>query len=88
MKTREDFIKQLRQSSNFKAALSAARTPEERAQIKALTEEFVQSFADVLGPLIERTQEDPEFAHQLERSLAEKQIVFSSTDPNVSGSMD
>jgi len=88
MKNRQDFIKHLRQSDKFKAALSAARTPEERAQVKALTEEFVGGFADVLGPIIERAQNDPEFAQQLGRSLAGQQIVLSTSDSVISGSTD
>lgn len=85
MRTKSDFIKRLRQSPTFKAALAAAKTPEEKATVAAAAEEFVSSFAEILAPLIERAQNDPEFAAQLGRQLAEQHGVVTS-EPAKSGS--
>jgi len=88
MRNKEDFIKRLQQSDRFKSALAAARSPAEKAQVKALVEEFVSGFAEVLGPLIERAETDSEFAQQLGRSLVEQKVVLSTSDPVTSGSTE
>jgi hypothetical protein len=86
MKNRLDFIKHLHESATFKAALRAAPTDAERAQIKATAEQFVDSFAAVLAPLIERAERDPVFAEQLGRRLVGEVEVVTASDPATSGS--
>lgn len=86
MRKRSDFIQRLHQSEKFKLALNQARTEEERQAVQAATEQFVTTFADILGPLIERVEQDPEFARQLGQALVEKQNVVTTSDPATSGS--
>lgn len=86
MRNRSDFIKRLHESPRFKAALEMARTDEERKTIQAAAEQFVDSFASVLAPLIDRAENDPEFAEQLGRRLVDPQGVVTASDPALSGS--
>lgn len=88
MRKREDFIQRLHENAKFKHALEQARTEEERKAIAAATEKFVATFADILGPLIERAEQDPLFAEQLGRALSENQHVVTSSDPPKSGSTE
>lgn len=88
MRNRAEFLKRLHESDKFKDAMGRARTDEERQKVQAAVDAFVGSFADVLGPLIERAQSDPEFAQQLGRVLAERQQVVTTSDPPKSGSAE
>lgn len=88
MRKRSDFIQRLHQSEKFKHALAQAKDDKERAAIRAATEQFVSAFADVLGPLIERAEQDPEFARQLGQALVERQSVVTTSDPVKSGSSE
>jgi hypothetical protein len=87
MHTRLEFLQRLRSSEKYALALKSARTDAERAAIAATVEEFVGSFAEVLGPLIARSQSDPEFARQLNEVLNERQHVVTG-GPTTSGSMN
>jgi hypothetical protein len=86
MKTREDFIKRLREDPKYREALGRARTAEERKAISRIVEGFVGSFANVLGPAIEQAEQDPAFATKLGRALIEKQDVLSKSQQHTSGS--
>ena len=85
MRSRQDFIKMLRSSPNYRAALGKARNSEERKLVSAVVEEFVGNFGELLGPLIERAQQDPAFAQQLGKALINDNDVLS-TDGPTSGS--
>ena len=87
MKTREDFVKRLREDPRYREALGRARTVAERKAISELVESFVGSAGAILGPIIEQSQNDPEFASQLARALLEKQGVLSKSQPVASGSI-
>lgn len=86
MRKRSDFIDRLHQSEKFKHALAQARDENERKAIQAATEQFVATFADILGPMIERAEQDPDFARQLGQALVEGQNVVTTSDPAKSGS--
>jgi hypothetical protein len=87
MKTREDFIKRLREDPSYREALGRARNAEERKAISRLVEEFVGNFAEVLAPAIAQAESDPDFAAKLGRALVEKQDVLSKqSQAPVSGS--
>jgi len=86
MKNRKEFIERLHADPKYQEALAAARTDAERQQVAGMVEAFVGSFADILGPLIERAESDPIFAEQLGRSLIEQRDVVSTSDPATSGS--
>lgn len=88
MRRKEDFIDRLHNADKFKAALAAARSEAERRMVKALVEEFVTSFAEVLAPLIDKAQTDPKFAQQLGRSISENSDVLSTSNSVISGSTD
>lgn len=88
MKTRDDFIKRLHQTERFQAAVLAARTEEERRAVIAAAEQFVDSFAVVLAPLIERAENDHEFAQQLAGQLISRSAVITiNKPPALSGSI-
>jgi len=86
MKTRKDFIDGLHENEQFKRAMSMARTPAEKKMVADMVEGFVAGFADVLGPLIARAENDPVFAEQLGRSIIANKDVVSSNEPATSGS--
>jgi hypothetical protein len=86
MKTREDFIKSLRENPQYREALGRARNVEERKAISRIVEGFVGSFAGVLGPAIEQAEQDPTFAAKLGRALVEKQDVLNKSQQPTSGS--
>lgn len=86
MRTREDFLKRLRSSPLYQSALKTAKTPEERKRVIALTEQFVSQFADVLGPMIAKAEDDPAYREQLRRSVAAGEDVVTSEDKIPSGS--
>lgn len=86
MKTREDFIKSLKENPQYREALGRARNAEERKAISRIVEGFVSSFADVLGPAIEQAEKDPTFAAKLGKALVEKQDVLNTSPQPVSGS--
>ena len=86
MKTKEDIIKRLRSDPLYQSALKSAKTDDERRRVIALTEGFVGQFAEVLGPFIQRVEDDPVFAERLKRSLATGEEIVSDVEPNVSGS--
>jgi hypothetical protein len=83
---KEDFIKQLRSDPLYQSALKSAKTDAERKHVIEVTEGFVEQFAAVLGPLIEKVEKDPAFAEQLRRSIATGEEIVSDVDPDVSGS--
>lgn len=86
MKTRADFLKRLHEDEAYKGALAGARSDAERARVAQVVEGFVGSFADILGPLIVRAQQDPEFAKQLAKALSEGQRVVTG-EQSTSGSI-
>lgn len=88
MKDRDSFLKRLHENEKYKAALAMARTDAEKQAIRTLAESFVSSFADVLGPLIDKSQHDPLFAERLGQALVERKNVVTSTEPEHSGSID
>jgi hypothetical protein len=85
MRNRAEFIKRLHEDPKFKHALASVKTDAERKAIAHTVEEFVGSFGDVLGPILDRAQNDPEFARQLGQALNERQGVVT-TEPVKSGS--
>ncbi len=85
MQNRDDFLKRLREDPRYKEAIAKARTPAEKQKIVNLVEGFVGSFGEILGPLIERSKIDPEFAQQLGQALSGRQDVVT-TEPVSSGS--
>lgn len=87
MQTRLEFLQRLRNSEKYARALRSARTDAERAAIAATVEEFVGGFAEILGPLIVRAKNDPEFAQQLNQALFERQHVVTDV-PATSGSLN
>ena len=86
MKHRSDFIKRLHESATFKAALLAAASEADREQIIATTEQFVDSFAIVLAPLIARAEQDPAFVEKLGRRLVGEVEVDIATESATTGS--
>ena len=86
MKTREDFIKKLREDGLYKQALAKAKDDKERAAIARIVENMVGTFADVLAPAIARAEKDPVFVEQLKRALVEGEQVVTAVEPEVSGS--
>jgi hypothetical protein len=88
MRNRDEFLKRLHESDKFKEAMAKARTDEERTKVQAAVDAFVVSFADVLGPLIERARSDTEFVRQLGQAVVERQQVLITSDPLKSGSID
>ncbi len=86
MTNRADFLRRLHESPEYRAALSHAGSEAERKAIVAFVNEFVGSFADVLGPLIERASLDPVFASKLGQAVAERRPVVTSTASSTSGS--
>lgn len=86
MRTRSDFIQRLRESEKFKSALATAKDDDERKRLTAAAEQFVDSFASLLVPLIEKAENDPEFAMQLGRQLVERRGLVTASDPAMSGS--
>jgi len=88
MQSKADFIKRLHESESFKRAMSQTRTNGERKRVAAAAEEFISTIAEVVGPLLERLRDDPEFREQLARSLAERQGLVTGTDPVLSGSSE
>jgi hypothetical protein len=80
-----DFTKRLHESPKYKRALELARNDDERRRIATLTNRFVESFAEILAPVIDRAKNDPEFAQQLGQALKERQSVVTS-EPATSGS--
>jgi len=78
MKTRDEFLKRLREDPAYREALGRAQNAGERKTIQKLVEGFVAPFADILGPAIERAENDPEFAAKLGQALVEKQSVLSN----------
>ena len=58
---RDEFIKKIREDGNVKKAIGSVNDAAERRRIKAHTEAFMISFYDnVLGPLHDALQKDPE----------------------------
>lgn len=88
MKTKEDFIKRLRNDPLYKSALKRAGNAEERKRIIAMTEAFVGRFADVLAPMIQRAQSDPKYASELREALRGSQQVVTDVVEHKSGSID
>lgn len=86
MNSGNDFIKKLRSDVLYRQALGRARTPEERKAIASMVEGMVGSIGDVLGPLIDKARQDPEFAKQLGRALAEGGGVLNDVPTKASGS--
>lgn len=86
MRTKADFIKRLREDDLYKQALAKAKDDNERAAIARIVEGMVGNFADKLGPVIERAQNDPVYAEQLKRALVGDQQVLTDIEPEVSGS--
>jgi hypothetical protein len=83
---KEDFLKTLRNDPLYQSALKSAKTDEERKRVIAITEDFVGQFADVLGPLINRAENDPVFREQMKRSLVEDEGVITDVESVASGS--
>lgn len=86
LKSRQDFLRRLYESPGYRHALAQARSDEERKAVAAFVTEFVGSFADVLGPLIDRASRDPAFAAQLGQAVAERRPVVTGTVTAASGS--
>ena len=64
---KEDYIKLLHEDMTFSEILSKATDPKEARYIKAFAEEFMISFMEVMIPLREAYDKDPEgFKKQLE----------------------
>lgn len=58
---KEDYLKALRNDDVFKKVLSQATSEQEKRAIKAYTEDFIVNFFDnVVKPLNEAMQKDPE----------------------------
>lgn len=88
MRNRNDFMKRLHEAERFKQALATARTDAEREAIKTFVEEFVGRFANVLAPMIDRAEKDPDFARQLGKALVEGKGVLSTSELVTSGSTE
>lgn len=86
MSDRDDYIKRLREDSLFKMALAKAKDDKERAAIAAIVEAMVGDFADKLGPITQRVQQDPVFAEQLKRAVVGDQQVLTDIEAAPSGS--
>lgn len=71
MKSKEEFIKNLRSNELYNSALSMAKTNDERAQIIAVTEEFVSNFSEVLCQIADKVKTDDKFKEELFKKLKE-----------------
>ena len=87
MRTKEDFIKRLREDGLYKDALSKAKNDKERAEVSRLVEGMVGQFAELLGPIIARAESDPVFVEELKRALVEGEQVVNDSEPATSGSL-
>lgn len=86
MSDRDEYIKRLREDSLFKMALAKAKDDKERAAISAIVEAMVGDFAEKLGPITKRVQQDPVFAEQLKRAVVGDQQVLTDIEAAPSGS--
>lgn len=86
MSKRNEFIKKLHDNVGFKNATQLARNDAERKTVIDVTERFVNSFIDVLLPLLEKAERDPEFSDQLAKAMNEGHNVLTVEDPMTSGS--
>lgn len=86
MRSKEDFLKRLRSDPLFQSALKAAKTPEERRRVIAITEAFVGQFAEVLAPMIQKAESDPSYRDLLRRSLVAGEEVVTDQETAASGS--
>ena len=64
---KEDYIEKLHKDELFGSVIAQAADPQEARFIKAFSEEFLISVMEVLGPLAEMQEKDPDnFKKQLE----------------------
>lgn len=77
MRTKEDFVKLLRNDPMYKSALKTAKTPEERKKIIQITEAFVEQYASILAPIISQVESDPKLKEQLRQSLDQSDDLLS-----------
>ena len=83
----DDFVKRLREDTQYKEAMGRARSPAERKMIAKFVEGFVGSVGAILGPAIEQARTDPEFAERLRKALNEGKDVLTDEGTEVSGSL-
>lgn len=82
----DDFIKRLREDKQYREALGRCKTPAERKAVATFVETFVGTVGNIMGPVIERAEQDPEFAKRLAMALAEHKPVLSNSQTPTSGS--
>lgn len=80
MNTKDDFLKLLRDDPMYRNALKMAKTDAERKQVIAATEEFVERFASVLVPAIQRAKSDPNYVNQLRLALQMNEHVVNDSE--------
>lgn len=88
MLSKEDLIKKLRADPMYREALRMARNDAERRRIIATAEGFLATFVESLSPVINRAQNDPKFATQLQEAIKSGAPVVRESDGTriVSGS--
>ena len=77
MATRKTLVDRLHDDDLYRLALGKAPSDTERKIIEKIVEDFVGAFADALEPLVERANNDPEFARELDRALADGETLVN-----------
>lgn len=72
---KKTLVDRLHNDDLYKLALGKASSDGERLAIEKIVDDFVGAFADALEPLVEQASNDPEFAQELERALADTETL-------------
>lgn len=73
---KKTLVDRLHNDDLYKLALGKASSDGERLAIEKIVDDFVGAFADALEPLVEQANNDPEFAQELERTLADTETLI------------
>lgn len=82
---KQDYFKLLNDDPSFNAALQKTSDKKERQFIKAFTEEFLGSICDILEPLRQQIEKDPEeFKKRLADAENEILTIVSGSSGQIS----
>jgi len=80
--TREDYLKLLREDPNFRLVMDKSKDDKEKQLVTAMSEKFLMAFFDVIEPIREAAEKDPE-AFKKQLLEVEKELLTTVTGSRI-----
>lgn len=80
MFNKDEILKKMRNDPLFRKALKIAPTEEDRKRVIAASESMITIFMEAFSPVANKITNDPNFIHELRRSIVEDTQIVKESD--------